>query len=92
MNMVMELDESGVYPIIPRIMMSALAEREEAKTECRGMDLSSIRVDDPRIVGIDWHVEGTAATPPPGESQIKSDIMHLMDTWQTVITCILMDQ
>jgi hypothetical protein len=92
MNMAMELDENGVYPIVPRIVTSALMEQMAAQTDSREMDLISIRVDDPRIAGIDWHREGTAATPPPGESAVGYDVSHLMDHLQMIFMRMQTDQ
>jgi hypothetical protein len=67
----MEIDESGAYPIVPRIVTSTLAEHGTAQAQSREMDLSSISVDDPRIAGIDWHRDWKAATPPPSESELE---------------------
>ena len=91
MNMAMELDENGVYPIVPRIVTSTLTEQLAAQTDSREMDLTSIRADDPRIAGIDWHREGPVATPPPGESAVGYDISHLTDHSQMIVICIQMD-
>jgi hypothetical protein len=61
------LDDDDEYPILPRIVTSALAEQGEAAKNNRDMDLTAIRVDDPRIAGISWHKDWREPTPMPGE-------------------------
>jgi hypothetical protein len=61
------LDDDGVYPILPRIVTSTLAEEHQAARESRAMNWDTIRVDDERILELDWHQDGRASTPMPGK-------------------------
>jgi hypothetical protein len=52
MRMTLKLDDNSVFAVLPRIVTSMIMEFTTAQQEKRDVDLSSIRVNDPKIANI----------------------------------------